>query len=195
MKILAFSDFHGMYGLTNHFLEVKKKIAETEPDILIFCGDFRNEISIPLLQSRLKRLNFPDIYYVWGNSDRLAPDFEMKIGLNLHLKLFQLPNEFVISGFGGDELDVLKNIQKLENLFIEEDCNKLILISHIPPYGCCDFAVEGRHVGSKLYREFIDKYHPILCLFGHIHEEAQKKMILKETIFGNVGSKGVLIEL
>ena len=195
MKILAFSDFHGMYGLTNHFLEVRKKIAEKQPDILIFCGDFRNQISVHLLESRLRRLKFPEIYYVWGNSDELAPDFTLKVGTNLHLKPILLRTDIVICGLGGDELDVQKNIQKLEALLSEKSFKRLILISHIPPFGFCDTAVEGIHAGSKLWRELIDKFQPILCLFGHIHEDAQKRVLFKSTTFWNIGSHGAFIEL
>jgi uncharacterized protein len=195
MKILAFSDFHGMYGLTNHFLDVRSKIVETQPDLLILCGDFRNEISIRLLESRLRRLKVPAIYYVWGNSDGQALDFALKIGTNLHLKLVALPQGFMLCGLGGDELDVVKNLPTLERLLSKKEHRRLILISHIPPFGCCDMAVEGLHAGSKLYRNFINENPPVLCLFGHIHEAAQQIVRLQGTTFGNVGPKGVFFEL
>ncbi len=198
MRILAFSDFHGMYGLTNHFLDVRKKIVETQPDLLIFCGDFRNEISIPLLESRLRWLKLPAIYYVWGNSDGQALDFTLKVGTNLHLKLIPLPLDFMICGLGGDELDVIRNLPKLEGLLSKKGFSKLILVSHVPPFGCCDTAVEGIegiHAGSKLYRKVLEKYPPALCLFGHIHEAAQQTIILQGTTFWNAGPKGVFIEI
>jgi Icc-related predicted phosphoesterase len=195
MRILAFSDFHGMYGLTNHFLDVRRKIAETKPDFLILCGDFRNELSIPLLESRLRRLNLSSIYYVWGNSDGQALDFALKIGTNLHLKLIALSQEFMLCGLGGDELDVVRNLPQLEQLLSEKSRSKLILISHVPPFGCCDMAVEGSHAGSKLYRQFIDNHPPVLCLFGHIHEAAQQMLKSPSTTFWNVGPKGIFIEL
>jgi Icc-related predicted phosphoesterase len=197
MKILAFSDFHGMYGLTNHFLDVGRRIAETQPDLLILCGDFQNEISIPLLESRLRRLKLSAIYYVWGNSDGQALDFTLKVGTNLHLKLIPVPPDFLLCGLGGDELDVARNLPKLEQLLFlsNKGFSRLIIVSHVPPFGCCDTAVEGSHAGSQLYRQFIDKKSPALCLFGHIHEAAQQTLKSQGTTFWNVGPKGVFIEL
>ncbi len=191
MKLLAFSDFHGLYGLSNPFRDIKRKIVEVQPDILIFCGDFRNQISIPLLESRLRRLKCPHIYYVWGNSDALAPDFALTIGVNLHLKLHQLTSEFTIAGIGGDELDLQRNIQQLDAR-LSQNKTQLILISHIPPFGFCDFAVDQKHVGSKPLRALIEKYSPKIHLFGHIHEEAQKCVRSETTIFWNVGPQGIV---
>lgn len=195
MKLLAFSDFHGLYGMVNNFRDVKRKILETRPDILIFCGDFRDHISVPLLESRLRRLKFPVIYYVWGNSDEFKPEFELRVAVNLHLKIKQIANEFTIAGIGGDELDVQWKINELDTKLEETEFKKLILISHVPPFGYCDFAVEGKHVGSKPYRTLIDKYKPALCVFGHIHEQSQKSIISNKTLFWNVGPKGIAIEL
>ncbi len=195
MKLLAFSDFHGLFGLTNHFLDVRKKILETQPDILVFCGDFRNQISIPLLRARLRRLKVPSLYYIWGNDDLLNPDFKLGPGINLHLKFQRLDNIFTISGIGGDELDVEWNINKLDALLSKLEFKKLILISHVPPFECCDFAIDGKPVGSKPLRMLIEKYNPSVCLFGHIHEQAQKSVKLNTTICWNVGPKGILIDL
>ncbi|HUX99951.1 MAG TPA: metallophosphoesterase [Candidatus Deferrimicrobium sp.] len=195
MKLLAFSDFHGIFGLINHFRTVRIRIFETQPDLLIFCGDFRNQISIPLLESRLRRLKFPAIYYVWGNSDEVHPEFELKIGINLHLKLSELPRNFVLVGIGGDEYDTKKNIDEVDRLLSGKKFQNLIFVSHVPPFNCCDFAVDGKHVGSREYRILVDKYRPQLCIFGHIHEEAQKSKLINNTTFWNVGPRGVLIDL
>ncbi|MHA1130370.1 MAG: metallophosphoesterase, partial [Candidatus Helarchaeota archaeon] len=99
----AFSDFHGLFGLKDYFREVKQKLLEVKPDILVFCGDFRNNITIPLLRSRLRTLKFSNIFYVWGNSDLVKPEFDLKIGTNLHLNLVPLNNEFGIIGIGGSK--------------------------------------------------------------------------------------------
>ena len=194
MKILAFSDFHGLYGLTNHFRIVKKKILESKPDILVFCGDFRDHLSIPLLKSRMKRLKFQKIFYLWGNSDEVNPEFDLNVGINLHLKLVSVGKEHVIAGIGGDELDVEWNIKEFEKV-LSKNSQKLILISHVPPFGFCDYAVERKHVGSKPLRELVEKFKPVLHLFGHIHEASQKKVLNDRTTFVNVGSSSYTIDL
>lgn len=195
MKILAFSDFHGLYGLVNHFRNVKRRLFEHQPDLLIFCGDFRNSIPLPLLESRLRRLKFAQIYYVWGNSDDLKPTFELRTGINLHLKIIQLNEEFSIAGIGGDELDVEWNVQEFDRQLEQIKTQKLILISHVPPFGQLDFAIEEKHVGSKPYQKLIEKYKPTLCLFGHIHEQASKSAQFDSISYWNVGPKGAVINL
>ncbi|MHA1264126.1 MAG: metallophosphoesterase family protein [Candidatus Helarchaeota archaeon] len=195
MKILAFSDFHGLFGLKNHFTDVKLKLSEIQPDILIFCGDFRNHLSIRQLTSRMKLLQHNQIYYVWGNDDELDPEFNLKIGTNLHLKTEEIAKSLLLIGIGGDELDVKWRIQELERLLKKISPKKVILISHIPPFGILDYANDGRHVGSKPYRRIIDNYKPLLCLFGHIHEQEQRSIRIKETVFWNIGPKGIVINL
>jgi Icc-related predicted phosphoesterase len=45
-----------------------------------------------------------------------------------------------------------------------------VLVSHQPPLDTkCDL-VDGGHVGSRSVRVFIEKYQPLVCLSGHIHE-------------------------
>ncbi len=47
----------------------------------------------------------------------------------------------------------------------------LILVSHQPPFGTkADDLGEGRHVGSRELRSFIERRRPIACFTGHIHE-------------------------
>ncbi|KAI8338791.1 Metallo-dependent phosphatase-like protein [Choanephora cucurbitarum] len=47
-----------------------------------------------------------------------------------------------------------------------------ILVTHTPPFGYCDQIIRGkRHVGCQHLRDKIDtKIHPLVCVFGHIHE-------------------------
>ncbi|KAI8334133.1 Metallo-dependent phosphatase-like protein [Blakeslea trispora] len=47
-----------------------------------------------------------------------------------------------------------------------------ILVTHTPPFGYCDQIIHRqRHVGCQYLRDKIDtKIHPLVCVFGHIHE-------------------------
>lgn len=59
--------------------------------------------------------------------------------------------------------------------------DKLVLISHAPPYDTvCDYtaikdgtSVKYKHVGSRGILSFIKKYQPKLTLHGHIHDAAE----------------------
>jgi len=65
MKLLAFSDFHGLYGLKNHFKDVKQKLLEVKPDILIFCGDF----CAPFTLAQIAEGFAAPVHAVFGNND------------------------------------------------------------------------------------------------------------------------------
>ncbi|MHA1229861.1 MAG: metallophosphoesterase family protein [Candidatus Helarchaeota archaeon] len=197
MKFLAFSDFHGLFGLKNHFIDIKKKIKEYEPDFIILCGDFRNRASINLLNNRVKSLRLP-VFYVWGNDDEVDPSFNLKYGTNMHLKLLQIPGslDLFITGIGGDEIDVSNNITIFDKLLNNNlPLNgKIIIISHVPPYTICDKTIDNKNAGVKKYLEIILKYHPNLVLFGHIHEQFGCMKTINNIIFQNVGVKGIFIE-
>lgn len=89
---------------------------------------------------------------------------------------------------------------KLERLFKqfnkENKKGKTIFVAHNVPYKTkvdkikskdAPKTVRGKHYGSKLIRRLIDKYHPILCIGGHIHESwgIQK---LNKTLIINPGA-------
>ncbi|HOD52342.1 MAG TPA: metallophosphoesterase [Candidatus Hydrogenedentes bacterium] len=47
----------------------------------------------------------------------------------------------------------------------------LILLGHQPPFGTvADCTTDGRHVGSRSVRQFIEETRPLVCFCGHIHE-------------------------
>ncbi len=51
--------------------------------------------------------------------------------------------------------------------------DNLICIVHNPPKDTkVDTISAGIHVGSALYRQFIETYQPLVCVSGHIHESA-----------------------
>ena len=192
MKFLVYSDFHGLFGMINHFKKVKLDIKSYKPDFIIFCGDFRNKISKTLLNVRVKNLRLP-VYYVWGNDDEVKPEFELRNGKNIHLKLVNFDENLSLAGIGGDEYDVEWNIQKFDEI-LSNNFKDLIIISHVPPYSACDLANDGRNVGSKELLDLILKYKPRLSLFGHIHENWGESKCFKEVEFINIGPKGFFIE-
>ncbi|MHA1268447.1 MAG: metallophosphoesterase family protein [Candidatus Helarchaeota archaeon] len=195
MKILVFSDFHGLFGFKNHFIEVKQKIKSYNPDIVIFCGDFRNKAEIKTLERRIKNLKLP-VYYVLGNDDELSAEFNLKYGINLNLKLEQLSKDLFITGIGGDEYDVKWNIKDLDSLLAKNKSKirNLVIISHVPPYSICDRSNDGRNCGVKELFELILKVRPNIVLFGHIHENWLEFTCIDRIIFQNVGPNGILIE-
>ena len=54
----------------------------------------------------------------------------------------------------------------------------MVLVAHSPPHAsACDRLGDGTPVGSTAVREFIERYHPDICLCGHIHESRAEDRI------------------
>ena len=92
-----------------------------------------------------------------------------------------------------------KNLKKMEKLFDtfkkENKDGRVIFVGHNVPYNTkLDKAsmkshetVRGKHLGSKMIRDLIKKYQPLLYLGGHMHESKGKDKIGK-TICINSGA-------
>jgi len=84
----------------------------------------------------------------------------------------------------GDELVAHSLDAMLDRPSIEDELHALtaglamartVLVSHAPPFGTvCDVNREGRHVGSRGLRAFIEDRQPYLTLHGHIHETVER---------------------
>ncbi|MFX1450442.1 MAG: metallophosphoesterase [Promethearchaeota archaeon] len=197
MKILTFSDFHGLFGLIDHYIDVKKKIEQYHPDLLLLCGDLQDRGSVKLLENRIHNLQFSPIFFVWGNSEeQVDPSYELKNAINIHLKIKNIADLHFI-GLGGDEYDVRGNISEIRRIILDNPLKgeQLILISHIPPYKSVDLCNDGRNVGVIEYRDLITEFQPMLVICGHVHEEVQKIAYIDSSMICNVGSRGVLFTI
>lgn len=128
-----------------------------------------------------------------GNLDNYEiNDYLEKIDLNLHRQARMVKGKVCLMGVGGsnytpfntpvefseEELTEIMNDgfdQAREFITLAEPLNRtkipLILISHVPPFNTSvDRIRNGRHVGSKAVRLFIEKHQPDVCITGHIHE-------------------------
>jgi uncharacterized protein len=60
--------------------------------------------------------------------------------------------------------------QELRNLPIK-DPMRTVTVIHTPPFETkCDVLFDGRHIGSKAVRNWIERVQPLVTLHGHIHE-------------------------
>ena len=68
-------------------------------------------------------------------------------------------------------LDSLPSLeQELRRMAVKDPAHTVAII-HTPPFNTkCDVLFDGRHVGSKAVRHWIEKHQPLLTLHGHIHE-------------------------
>lgn len=64
--------------------------------------------------------------------------------------------------------------EDIENLPLPKNMDKAIYVLHAPPFQTkLDVLYNGRHVGSKAIKAFIEKKQPYLTLHGHVHESPQ----------------------
>ncbi len=64
--------------------------------------------------------------------------------------------------------------EELEWLPKPRDCRKTIYVMHSPPFKTSlDRLFDGRWVGSRAIRAFIERHQPYLTLHGHIHESSE----------------------
>ena len=90
--------------------------------------------------------------------------------------------------------------KKLETLFKEyakeNSERRVIFVTHNVPYNCkldkirdknAPTIVQGKHYGSKLIRRIINKYQPVICVCGHIHEN-QGRCKIGKTLVINTGA-------
>jgi Icc-related predicted phosphoesterase len=99
--------------------------------------------------------------------------------MNLHGKTVDIDG-ILFTGAGGS----LPCPSPTPNVYTEEEYGEIfegvkaganggpvILVSHQPPFDTLNDKISnGAHVGSKTVREFIERYHPLVCFTGHIHE-------------------------
>ena len=100
--------------------------------------------------------------------------------------------------------DILQNYLKssieddLDKLCKDIPSNKLILITHAPPFETvCDLTKDKagklRHIGSRAVRKIIESKKPLLTLHGHIHDSVVNSgdfmQKIGETISATVGNE------
>jgi Icc-related predicted phosphoesterase len=100
--------------------------------------------------------------------------------INLHGRI-QFFNDLAFIGIGGSlpcpgHTPCEYNERQFEAILnnsardFNEDC-PLVLVSHQPPYNTINDLVSiGKHVGSTAIRAFIERFEPLVCFTGHIHE-------------------------
>jgi len=82
-------------------------------------------------------------------------------------------------------LDSLPSIAQELRRFPVKDPAHTVAVIHTPPFNTpCDNLFDGRHIGSKAVRTWIEKTQPLLSLHGHIHESPK----LSGTFFDRIGT-------
>ncbi len=181
MKFLVISDLHGSIETLDRMEEQFK-----EADAVIFAGDFAKfgceETGLPSLEKLC--LKHDVIFSVIGNCDN--PSFIEEIekrDISVEKQLVMYEGLAFAGSGGGSKFTGTTPNEKTEEELAEDfkiitkqgkqEWKNLIVITHNPPKDTeCDKLENGIHVGSKLMRDFIEDYKPLVVVCGHIHESA-----------------------
>jgi len=187
MKIVAISDIHGR---TNYDKTIIKTLSNA--DLIVIAGDITNfggKDDARVVLNEIREFN-QNVFAVPGNCDRFdVIDILKSESINLHGEIREFKG-ILLFGIGGSGRTPFNTPQEYSDDEIESVLNNYkkqgriqIFVSHSPPIKTkVDKTLMGMHVGSKLVREFIEKYQPDICLCGHIHEARNIDQIGKTVI-------------
>jgi len=179
LKVLAISDIHGKEGAAKAFVrDVRKRGIRA--DYLLIAGDIgcpeKPERGSKVL-SILGNLKL-EIYFVKGNWDiglECAPPRTHNLDEEGPIKL----GEYLLVGHG----------EKFDPYSVK---GSVLLLTHYPPYGILDrgFKYEpyhrGTHTGLININDLIERYRPLLHIFGHSHKSGGVSLKLNGTTYVNV---------
>ena len=178
MKILVISDVHSRSSIIDR---LGKKIHGIDIDLVLIAGDLTHFGTLKESLNILNRFKkyFSKVVFIPGNCDppellEFKDDNDL---YNIHCRSLGYKG-YIFYGIGGSNLTPFSTwIEYSEELLKEMilkagmyPANKLIIVTHTPPYGVLDKILYGEHVGSKALRNFLEKHQPLLWITGHIHE-------------------------
>ena len=197
MKALIFSDIHGDMRALDRVLARPADIYIAAGDLSTFGRDLAR--SGELLQQLGERC-----WVLPGNheTDEQIREFCTQYGLmDFHRQVrnwggvqwaglgYSNPTPFNTPGEYTEE-EIAEALTRFGGL------KPLYLVVHFPPYGTeLDQVAPGRHAGSRVLRDWVEREQPRYLFCGHIHECGGKSDRLGATQCFNVGKHGYLIEV
>jgi hypothetical protein len=193
MKILAFVDLHGSKSALKKIIKRGKDV-----DLIICAGDFTifGEGQKYIL-SKLDKMGKP-VLVINGNHE---DDMDLKMSCKkfkncyfIHKRKFR-KNGYLFLGWGGGgfsfkDKDFERHSKKFKSMIKKDD--KVVLVTHAPPYKTKIDDIGGEHAGNKSFRKFIEQVKPVLAISGHLHECVGEDNIGKTKVI-NPGYKGKIV--
>jgi len=196
MRIIGFGDLHMDVAALDRIPGLR------EADCVLVSGDLTNfggRDEARRMIEAVTRYN-PRVYALFGNLDRPeVAEFLVREDRHLH-GCARTVGDLGIVGLGGSNHTPFATPSEFsENeiaAILDRGLTQLhghrpfILVSHPPPHATrCDRLADGSHVGSIAVRRFIERWQPLVCLTGHIHEARSVDTIGESTVL-NPGMLG-----
>ena len=194
MDILAFADLHGNKTALEY---IKRKSAKA--DLIVAAGDltlFGNHLKEIL---RFIEMQGKPIVMVHGNheSEKEMSQCSTKNIHFVHNNHWEFNGVLFIGWGGGGFATTDEYFERIAHKYKAKmkGYDKVVFVTHQPPYGTKIDKVYGHFAGNKSFTGFIKETQPILAISGHLHETAGKKDMIGKTLVINPGPKGTLIKL
>ncbi len=185
MRVLCVSDLHHNEELEKKVFEVIKK---EKIDVFVNAGDFVSDHFAKEMLDKIKIRSF----IVHGNWDTNIKTDNKKVSILMN----QVEEYRGYYFLGIDDRFALD--EEIFDLISDKPLEKVIIITHSPPYGILDATWGGLNVGFPIYREFLENNEGVIQVCGHIHESAGY-ILYKNNIIINSAviytKKGYIIDL
>lgn len=198
MKILIFTDTHAN---KKYFKIINLKIKKFNPEMLICLGDFtifgnnQKKILKEINKFGIKTLLIHGNHEIINEVKRDAKN--LKNIIVIHNQIFTI-NNIAFIGFGGGGFSLYEpDFKVVEKIFKlnKNKYQKVVLLTHAPPYGTKIDLINNTHCGCKTFSSFIKKHEPDFVFSGHLHENNGKNDFKNNSIIINPGPKGKIINL
>ncbi len=200
MKILAFVDLHGSFKALKRLEKLAKK---ENPDIILCAGDVSIfEQNLDYLMHKISRLKKPVLIVHGNHEDEGTLKKSCSLFENItfiHGRTYEFNNVLFI-GWGGGGFSLRdKELEKKTKEFKKkmEKFDKVILLTHAPPYNTRLDKIIEQSCGNKTIRNFISENTKKIkvAVSGHLHENAGTEDHVKETRVVNPGPFGKVITI
>lgn len=196
MKVLFFADPHSN---KKDIMAVVKKAKKA--DLIVCLGDVSFfEHAMDLILKDLDKIGKTILMLHGNHEDENTLKMMCKKTKHikfLHEKIIEIDGfTFFIYGGGGfliEDSHFDEVVKKHQRELIEAD--KLILLTHQPPFNTKLDQVDKRSVGNMNIKDFIKDYNPIIAASGHIHNTFGAEEMIKDCLTINPGPKGKIIDL
>jgi len=197
MKFLTFTDLHEdkktLKALVN-------RAKEEDIDFVVCCGDissFGRGLTNVLASFNKIGKKF---YVIPGNHEENLPwkDILKKYSncIDLDRKVIKI-EDYVFLGYGGGGFTLQDaEFRKISRQWYGKyNREKIVLLTHQPPYGTKLDKLEQGHVGNKDFTKFINRIKPKLAISGHLHETVGEIDQIEKSKLINPGWEGMVVEL
>lgn len=198
MKFLTFVDLHqDRKGLK----ELVERARKPDIDFVICAGDISTfGAGLGMVLQQFNQLG-KKFYVIPGNHEEQAGILDEHMVLfpwciNLHGQAMKIGN-YLFLGYGGGGFTMEDaHFRKLARQWYSNyQDEKIVLVTHGPPFDTNIDVLPQGHVGNKDYRNFIERMKPKLVICGHLHETAGAVDEIGSTKIVNPGWEGMVIEL